>query len=59
MQTVLISRSANMKDERPECVVEAIPEDPSSPDGPTDFYLIFDGRRIAKRGRPETLHAMR
>jgi hypothetical protein len=38
--------------------VEAIPEDPSRPDGLTDLYLIFDGRRIAKRGKPGTLHAM-
>jgi hypothetical protein len=43
---------------RPECVVEAVPEDPSRPDGETDMYLIFDGRRIAKRGKPGTLHAM-
>ena len=28
---------------RPECVVEAVPEDPSHPDGATDMYLIFDG----------------
>jgi hypothetical protein len=28
------------------------------PDGATDIYLIFDGRRIAKRGKPGTLHAM-
>ena len=47
-----------MKKARPECVVEAVPEDPSRPDGPTDFYLVFDGRRIAKRGKPGTLHAM-
>ena len=39
-------------------MVETVPEDPSRPDGPTDLYLIFDGRRIAKRGRPGTLHAM-
>jgi hypothetical protein len=50
--------NASMKEGRPECVVEAVPEDPSRPDGPTDFYLIVDGRRIAKRGRPGTLHAM-
>ena len=43
---------------RPECVVEAVPEDPSHPDGATDMYLIFDGRRIAKRGKPGTPHAM-
>ena len=43
---------------RPECVVETVPEDPSRPDGPTDIYLILDGRRIAKRGKPGTLHAM-
>ena len=43
---------------RPECVVEAVPEDPSRPDGETDMYLTFDGRRIAKRGKPGTLHAM-
>ena len=47
-----------MKEDRPECVVEAVPEDPSHPDGPTDLYLVFDGRRIAKRGKPGTLHAM-
>jgi hypothetical protein len=28
---------------RPECVLEAVPEDPSHPDGATDMYLIFDG----------------
>ena len=43
---------------RPECVVEVVPEDPSRPDGETDMYLIFDGRRIAKRGKPGTSHAM-
>jgi hypothetical protein len=47
-----------MKEGRQECVVEAVPEDPSCPDGPTDLYLIFDGRRIAKRGKLGTLHAM-
>ena len=48
-----------MKERRkPECVVEAVPEDPSRPDGPTDLYLILDGKRIAKRGKPGTLHAM-
>jgi hypothetical protein len=46
------------KQSKPECVVEAVPEDPSRPDGPADFYLVFDGRRIAKRGKPGTLHAM-
>jgi len=40
------------------CVVEAVPEDPSRPDGPTDLYLVFDGKRIAKRGKAGTLHAM-
>jgi hypothetical protein len=36
-----------MKEQRrPECVVEAVPEDPSRPDG-----------AIAKRGKPGTLHA--
>src|SRR5262249_15886950 len=44
--------------ERPEAVVETVPEDPSRPDGATEMYLIFDGRRIAKRGKPGTLHAM-
>src|SRR5262245_12822973 len=44
--------------QRPEAVVETVPEDPSCPDGATDIYLIFDGRRIAKRGKPGTLHAM-
>ena len=34
------------------------PRRPSRPDGATDIYLIFDGRRIAKRGKPGTLHAM-
>jgi hypothetical protein len=28
------------------------------PDGATDMYLILDGRRIAKRGKPGTPHAM-
>jgi hypothetical protein len=46
------------KEDRPGCVVETVPEDPSHPDGATDIYLIFDGRRIAKRGKPGTLHAM-
>jgi hypothetical protein len=46
------------KQTKPECVVEAVPEDPSCPDGPTDLYLVFDGKRIAKRGKPGTLHAM-
>jgi len=51
--------SASMKDQqRAEAVVETVPEDPSRPDGATDIYLIFDGRRIAKRGKPGTLHAM-
>src|SRR5262249_52805416 len=44
--------------QRAEAVVEMGPEDPSRPDGATDIYLIFDGRRIAKRGKPGTLHAM-
>ena len=48
-----------MKEQRrPECVVEEIPEDPSCPDGPTDMNLILDGKRIAKRGKPGTPHAM-
>ena len=38
-------------------MVETVPEDPSRPDGPTDLYLVFDGRRIAKRGKFGTLHA--
>jgi hypothetical protein len=46
------------KRSKPECIVEAVPEDPSRPDGPTDIYLVFEGRRIAKRGKPGTLHAM-
>jgi hypothetical protein len=51
--------SARMKEQRrPECVVEVVPEDPSCPDGVSDMYVIFDGRRIAKRGKPGTLHAM-
>ena len=42
--------SVSMKEQRrPECVVEAVPEDPSRPDGATEMYLIFDGKRIAKR----------
>ena len=42
-----------MKEQRrPECVVEVVPEDPTCPDGET-MYLIFDGRRIAKRGNLE------
>jgi putative tryptophan/tyrosine transport system substrate-binding protein len=41
--------------QRGEVVVETVPEDPSRPDGATDIYLIFDGRRIAKRGKPGTL----
>ena len=44
--------------QRAEAVVETVPEDPSRPDGATEMYLIFDGRRIAKRGKPGTLHAM-
>ena len=47
-----------MKEGRAECVVEAVPEDPSRPEGATDLYLIFDGKRIAKCGKPGTLHAM-
>ena len=35
------------KQSKPECIVEAVPEDPSRPDGPTDLYLVLDGRRIA------------
>ena len=31
---------------------ETVPEDPPPLDGATDIYLIFDGRRIAKRGKP-------
>jgi hypothetical protein len=51
--------SASMKEQqRAEAVVETVPEDPSRPDGVTNIYLIFDGRRIAKRGKPGTLHAM-
>jgi hypothetical protein len=42
-----------MKKGRPERLVEAVPEDPSRPDGPTELYLGFDGKRIAKRGNPE------
>ena len=34
------------------------PRRPSRPDGATNIYLILDGRRIAKRGKPGTLHAM-
>jgi hypothetical protein len=44
--------------QRAEVVVETVPEDPSRPDEATDIYLIFGGRRIAKRGKPGTLHAM-
>src|SRR5215472_3253747 len=51
--------SASMKEQQTaEAVVETVPEDPSHPDGATDTYLIFDGRRIAKHGKPGTLHAM-
>jgi hypothetical protein len=46
------------KQSKPECVVEAVPEDPSRPDGPTDFYLVFDSRSIAKCGKPGTVRAM-
>ena len=46
------------KQRKPECVVEAVPQDPSLPDGSTDLYGILDGKRIAKRGKPGTLHAM-
>src|SRR5215472_17029956 len=53
------NESASMKEQqRAEAVVETVPEDPSRPDRATDIYLIFDGRRIAKRGKPGTLHAM-
>ena len=44
--------------QRAEVGVETVPEDPSRLDGATDIYLILDGRRIAKRGKPGTLHAM-
>ena len=44
--------------QRAEAVVETFPKDPSRPDGATDIYLIFDGRRIAKRGKPGTLHGI-
>ena len=44
--------------QRAEAVLETVPEDPSRPDGATDIYLIFDSGRIAKRGKPGTLHAM-
>ena len=44
--------------QRAEAVVETVSEDPSCPDGATDIYLMFDGRRIAKRGKPGTIHAM-
>jgi hypothetical protein len=51
--------SASMKEQqRAEALVETVPENPSRPDGATDIYLMFDGRRIAKRGKPGTLHAM-
>jgi len=35
--------------QRAQAVVETVPEDPSRPDGATDIYLMFDGRRIARR----------
>ena len=55
----MAQRECRMKEQRrPECVVEAVPQDPSRPDGETEMYLIFDGRRIAKRGKAGTLHAM-
>jgi hypothetical protein len=44
--------------ERPEAVVETVPEGPSRPDGATEMYLIFDGRRIAKRGKPSLERCM-
>jgi hypothetical protein len=40
-----------MKEGRPECVVEAVPEDPSRPDGPTDLYPMFDSLSAADLGR--------
>ena len=47
-----------MKEQRRRsAVVEEVPQDPSCPDGPTDKYLIFDGKRIAKRRQPGTVHA--
>jgi hypothetical protein len=52
------SRRLLKEQQRAEAVVETVPEDPSRPDGATDTYVIFDGRRIAKRGKPGTLHAM-
>jgi hypothetical protein len=42
---------------RPNAVVEEVPQDPSCTDGPTDKYLIFEGKRIAKRGQPGTVYA--
>jgi hypothetical protein len=44
--------------DRPSAAEETVLVDPSRPDGASDIYLIFDGRRIAKRGKPGTLHAM-
>ena len=46
------------KQRKPECVIETVPEDPSRPNGATDIYVVFGGRRIAKRGKAGTLHAM-
>ena len=45
------------KQRRQGAVVEEVPEDPLRLDGPKDMYLVFDGRRIAKRGKSGTLHA--
>ena len=50
----LKGNSSMEKESKPECVVETVPEDPLRPDGPTDLYLILDGKRIAKRGKPST-----
>ena len=47
-----------MKEQRrPSAVVEEVPQDPSCPDSPTNKYLIFHGKRIAKRGQAGTVHA--
>jgi hypothetical protein len=39
--------------QRAEAVVETVPEDPLRPDGATDIYLIFDGRRISNAANLE------
>jgi hypothetical protein len=40
----------------PSMEIEIVREDPSQPDKP-DIYVVFDGKRIAKRGHPGTPQA--